>query len=239
MRTPLVSLALASLPAQQPLAVQDLPASAPLTVAATATPAELTVVVSLQTGWHLYGRDTGGGQPVALNVQPGSAFAAAGPLQAPMDQKGEITGTAPIKLPLRRTGTGRKLEVAFRFMACDALMCLPPMQVVLAGEVADAAGAAPRVLLVVIEEGERSARTAAFLQQRGFPCTLATYDKVTAEQCDAHDVVLADSPYFEEARRATKLARAFPRTSAPIVAVGFLGTELLEAHKVAMACGYI
>ncbi|MFT4843608.1 MAG: hypothetical protein ACI90M_004088, partial [Candidatus Azotimanducaceae bacterium] len=31
----------------------------------------------------------------------------------------------------------------------------------------------------------------------------------------------------------------FPQTVAPIVAVGFWGTELIEAHKVAMTSGYI
>jgi len=32
---------------------------------------------------------------------------------------------------------------------------------------------------------------------------------------------------------------AFPRTDTPIVAVGFYGTELIEAHTVAMTSGYI
>jgi hypothetical protein len=31
----------------------------------------------------------------------------------------------------------------------------------------------------------------------------------------------------------------FPRTHTPIVAVGFYGTELIEAHGVAMTSGYI
>ena len=66
-----------------------------------------------------------------------------------------------------------------------------------------------------------------------------TYAEVTAAQCDAHDVVLADPPYFEQCGSATKAASVFPRTASPVVAVGLLGARLLEAHEIAMAYDYI
>jgi len=59
----------AVLPAQQTpvpirLAVSGLDDSAPLTMAATLDGERLKVQVALQAGWHLYGKDTGNGQPV-------------------------------------------------------------------------------------------------------------------------------------------------------------------------------
>ena len=52
-------------------------------------------------------------------------------------------------------------------------------------------------------------------------------------------VVLADSPTFNQVRGKKVDVRKFPATQAPVVAVGFLGTQLLEANRIAMACGYI
>ena len=51
--------------------------------------------------------------------------------------------------------------------------------------------------------------------------------------------MLADSPYFKQAAAARKDAMRFPETAAPLVAVGHLGSVVLEAQKVTMACGYI
>lgn len=238
------------------LHVEGLPADDPLRITATATDARLTLRVTLQEGWHLYGRDTGKGQPVELRVTAGSAFAAAGTPELPMDDAGEISGDAVLQLPLRRTGPGDGLVVSFTFMACDALECLPPREVTLrAGSATPAAPAtteatiSPRqdgsngdeckLLLVTVDDAARRDRIAAFLRQRRFAVTATTYGDVTTEQCDRHDVVLADSPYFEQARKAYRAAQAFPETTAPIVAVGYLGTTLLEAQRIAMACGYI
>jgi DsbC/DsbD-like thiol-disulfide interchange protein len=217
----------------RPLAVTGLSPSAPLTIAAEATERQLLLRVEIQPGWHLYGRDTGAGKVIELTILEGSSFAANGALSAPVDAKGEITGLAEISLLLKRTAPGDSLRARFTFMACDPLLCLPPMEVLLV------APERPTVLLVAIAKDERSARIAAFLEARGFRPTVETYAAVTTAQCDAHDVVLADSPYFGQARGATKHADHFPETTSPIVAVGFLGTRLLEAQKVAMACGYI
>src|SRR5688572_29641581 len=117
----LVSLATAGLAAQGPssqptaLTVEGLPAAAPLQVAATLHGLQLQVQVTLQDGWHLYGRDTGGGQPVQIEIGPGSAFAATGALEAPMDEKGHITGCATLALPLQRVPAGAGLRATMKF----------------------------------------------------------------------------------------------------------------------------
>jgi hypothetical protein len=225
-----------SVPAARALAVRGLEQGDPFKLTAQASDAALTLELSIDAGWHLYGRDTGGGVPVRLAVLPGSCFEAAGELQAPADAKGEITGKAKLVLPLRRTAPGNALRARFSFMACDALQCLPPREVELETRL--------RVLVVTPADAPHRARLEKLLSERGFDCTLREYKGLTAEECERHDVVVADSPNPDEAafRAAMKqraAALAFPRTRAPIVAVGYLGTVLLEAHKIAMACGYI
>jgi hypothetical protein len=235
------ALAAALLPAQQapvPLAVTGLDKAAPLKMTATLDGLQLKVQIALDAGWHLYGRDTGGGQPVRVELEPGSAFAAAGPLQVPMDAKGEITGKAELVLPLRRTGAHPGLLARCSFVTCDALECLPPMDVQFSNQ--------PNVLLVAVGRGERADRIAAFLTSRGFHTTTTTYDEVQLAQCDASDLVIADSPTFDDLGARTgqraaadAAARRFPLTSAPLICIGFLGTELLKAQKVSMASGYV
>ena len=156
-----------------------------------------------------------------------------------MNGKGEITGDALLTLPLRRVAAGDALRARLRFAVCDALQCLPPMEVLLQGQTAQSAPATPTVLLVTAAQDERSKRIVQFLTQHGFRPTVATYAAVTKEQCDAHDVVIADSPYFKQAGAARKDAMRFPETATPMVAVGHLGSTVLIAQKVTMACGYI
>ncbi|HEX5052737.1 MAG TPA: hypothetical protein VFZ65_13255 [Planctomycetota bacterium] len=230
--------------AQQPpparaLVVTGLPAKVPLTVAASLHEQSLAVQVAVEPGWHLYGRDTGGGQPVRIDVASWSAFAAAGPLETPMDAQGLITGEARLTLPLRAMPTGAGLRATMRFMICDALECLPPITLQLALPEVAASGKPPTVLLVAIDESERTARIAAFLRERGLETDVTTYKKVQAAECDAHDVVLADSPTFGQCRGMAADVEKFPRTATPIVAVGFLGTQLVKAQTVAMTSGYI
>ena len=239
----LAGLATAGLTAQGPssqpaaLTVKGLPAAAPLQVAASLQGLELQVQVIVQDGWHLYGRDTGGGQPVKVEVAAGSAFAAAGALKTPMDAEGHITGVATLALPLQKAPAGSGLRATMKFMVCDALQCLPPMTLELV--LPPPRETAPSVLLVAIDESERTARIAAFLTERGFRTDVTTYAKVQQAECDAHDVVLADSPTFGQCRGKGGDVKRFPATASPIVAVGFFGTQLLENQKVAMACGYI
>ena len=227
-------------PAQTQLRVTGLPAEAPLKVKATATASELSIDLVIDTGWHLYSRDTGGGQPVSIQITEGSAFRATGPLQTPPSADGRITGTAKLSLPIERRTEGTELETVMQFMACDPVMCLPPMECLISGTVAAAsAPSAISVLLVVREQGDRSERIASFLGDHGHTCTTTTYEDVTAALCNQHQVVLADSELFGTARAATRTVWTFPRTESPVVAVGFLGTELVEKHDLAMTSGYI
>jgi hypothetical protein len=231
-----VGLALLTGPlsAQTPLDVTGLSETAPLTVTASATESELIVDVALESEWHLYGRDVGGGRPVSVAIDEGGAFAAAGPLDCPMDERGEIAGNARLVLPIERIAPGTGLHAVFSLQVCDALQCLEPMQVELSGDVAPVS-----LLLVVAERDDRAQRIEEWLRSRDFEVDVATYADVTLEACDASDVVVADSDYFGRHGVDRELMRAFPRTSAPIVAVGFIGTELVEAHGVAMTSGYI
>jgi len=220
--------------AQAPLAVTGLPDDVPLAVTASATATQLVVDLELRRGWHVYSRDVGGGRPVSVHVAEGGAFVAAGAQRLPMSRDGKLEGKARITLPLRRVGEG-DLVATVKFQVCDALMCLLPMTATVQGAVAP-----PHVLTVVDVEGPRSQRIHDWLEQRGFDASVATYAAVTLEQCDAADLVLADSPYFGQYERgALSAVKAFPRTSSPVIAVGFFGTELVEAHGLAMTSGYI
>ncbi|MCA8965735.1 MAG: hypothetical protein KDC48_12700 [Planctomycetes bacterium] len=217
------------------LVVSGMPKKAPLTVTAQHDGETLEVRFDLKKSWHVYTRDTGGGQPVAVKIT-GGAFAANGKLVLPRDHDGQVEGQATFKLPLRRVAEGTSLQAQVDFMVCDPLECLPPIRL----QLATAAEAAPlRVLLVAVDTEERTQRIEAFLKARGFTTGVTTYAQVRAEDCEKWDVVLADSPTFRNVKGQTGNARKFPLTKTPIVAVGFLGTELIEGQKVAMTSGYI
>lgn len=234
-------------PAQEvKLLVKGMQADDPFTLAAKASETRLTLAIHLKEGWHMYGRDVGGGQPVEVKILDGSCFRAAGKLTVPMDEKGEITGDATLTLPLRRNKKGRVLRVSFSFVVCDALMCLPPRDITLQTAAMAAAGKPEKltVLLVTLDDHKRAARIKSFLEARGFGCSVTHFKDVQKEACDRHDLVLTDSPNADQAAsrtsmRARQHAIAFPETKSPIITTGFLGTELLEAHKIAMASGYI
>lgn len=220
---------------QHTLEVAGLPEDAPLTLWASATPDALTVAVTMKPGWHLYARDVGGGQPVKLTLERRSDFVARGPLAVPAGDEGKLTGAFRLVLPLKKKGRGRVVRARLDFMACDPVRCLPPMSVQLRGDLRPL-----KVLLVVDREDERSRRIADFLAKAGMQTKTTTYGQVTTRACDAHDVVLADSRLFKKNERGSiGRARGFPPTESPIVAVGFLGTELIEGHKLAMTSGYI
>ena len=225
------ALPLGALAAQAvPLAIEGLPADAPLAVVAEHDGDALRVQLTLAPEWHAYARDVGGGEPVTVALA-GGAFAAAGPLQLPASDDGKIHGRAELRLPLRRTAPGDSLLATMKLAVCDPLQCLPPMTLRLATPCT--------VLLVAVDDGERTQRIAAFLRERGFVPTVTTYAAVTAAACDAHDVVIADSPTFGQVRGKKVDVKAFPETASPLVAVGFLGTQLLEHQRITMACGYI
>lgn len=229
---------------QQPMEIVGLPANAPLTLSASASNDELTLDVKMKPGWHLYAKDVGGGEPVSVTIEEGAAFTARKPLVVPKGTAGKLTGAFRLVLPLKRSGPRDALKARFAFMACDPIECLPPMSVTLTGSIPQAheQGVEERlkVLLVVDVADSRSQRISDFFGKHGLATTVATYWEVTKSACDASDVVLADSKLFRKSVKGSRArVLAFPKTSSPIVAVGFLGTELIEAHGIAMTSGYI
>lgn len=217
------------------LVVEGLPDSAPFQLQAFGYDADLRLRFSLDPEWHMFRRDVGGGQPITLHVDEHGDFSAAGPLQGPEPADGKLEGPFDVWLPVRRTGEGRFLAATLELQVCDALMCLAPMRIAIHGEVRPL-----EVLLVVDEIGARSGRIESWLADRGFTPRVSVYGATTARDCDTADVVLADSPVFGKmAKTAFPGARDFPRTDTPIVGVGFLATELFEAHGLAMTSGYI
>lgn len=229
----LLGLAAVTLAQSVPLTVTGLPKKAPLTVTAQHDGQTLLVQFDLKPSWHVYTRDTGGGQPVAIEIT-GGAFEANGALVMPPDHEGQVEGRATFSLPLQRVGDGAQLQAQVEFMVCDPLECLPPMLLQLT-----TAAAPLRVLLVAVDKEERTQRIEAFLKERGFTTGVTTYAEVRAEDCEMWDVVLADSPTFRNVKGQTANARKFPKTTTPIVAVGFLGTELIEGQNGALTSGYI
>lgn len=222
--------------AQTPLAVDGVPEGAPFTASASATPRVLIVDLTFEPEWHAYARDVGGGQPVAVEVSDDSAFAADGALVTPEAPDGKLEGEVRLRLPLEalEDGVALSIDATLALQVCDALECLAPMELRITGEVEVLS-----VLLVSPMKEERADRLAVWLKSRGFEVVPTTYATATPELCEAADVVLADSGLFRSNGDALGHARQFPRTETPIVAVGFLGTELVEAHDVAMTSGYI
>jgi hypothetical protein len=226
--------------AQTPLTVRGVPDGAPFRVRAVATDRELAVTLDLDPEWHAYSRDTGGGRPVALTIDASSDFAIGGPLAVvdanaeKVDNEGKLEGEARLLLPLERHGEGFELSATLALQVCDALECLAPMKLAISGEVAPL-----RVLLVVAVEDERAERIRAWLAARGFATHVTTYATVDLATADTYDVVVADSDVFQKHGVRGDVIARFPRTATPIVAVGFIGTQLCESHGLAMTSGYI
>jgi hypothetical protein len=142
MRTLLIaivaSLALSGAPpssAQSKLTVAGVPGGAPYRVRAESTDKTLKVTLDLDTEWHAYSRDVGGGRPVSLVAGAGSDFAAAGPAEVPDGEAGKLDGVVTLSLPLVRVGEGHELRAELALQVCDALQCLLPTTLTLEGEV--------------------------------------------------------------------------------------------------------
>lgn len=220
--------------AQSQLAVRGVPDGAPFAVRATADERILTVTLDLASEWHAYARDVGGGRPVAVTLDDDGDFAVAGALIVQGEVDGKLEGRVRLTLPLLRDGAGATLSGSLALQVCDALECLAPMTLELEGEVAPL-----DVLLVVAKLDERAERIRAWLASRGFAVTVSTYGAVELASADAADVVVADSDVFQKHGVGRDVIARFPRTATPLVAVGFIGTELCEAHGLAMTSGYI
>lgn len=225
-------LACASAVAQIPLRVSD-PEIEQINLSAVVAKDAVIVDLAIAEGWHAYSRDVGGGMPLAIELAADCDFVVNGKLKLPEAHEGKVTGKARWQLPVKARGAGKDLRAVVTFQVCDELECLAPAEVELQSE------PPLHVLLVVDAVDERSARIANLLNERGIRSDVTTYAEVTAEACDGHDVVLADSKLFRQGARVRSLVLKFPQTVAPIVAVGLWGTELIEAHEVAMTSGYI
>lgn len=245
----LICMALLSVPSQQvsalevpqptgatELSVTGIPEDAPISIEASATATNVNFELTLEPEWHVYSRDVGGGQPVSVTLSSLSGVIAKGELELPSTPSGKLSGSVPISLPigLGPSGASRRLEGSLKLQVCDALMCLPPMEVHFGGEIPKL-----RVLLVVGEHDDRTTRIDDWLAGRGFETSVKTYADVEASDCDACDVVLADSNVFGKTSASRADVRRFPQSQTPLVAVGFNGTELIESHEIAMTSGYI
>lgn len=101
-----------------------------------------------------------------------------------------------------------------------------------------------KVLLVTISTEPRIGRIKEFLGKNGFELSSVSYKDATPEQCKKFDLLIADSPNDEKgdgavALKTNPMADHLPARDKPIICVGFLGTQVLKAHKVGLACGYI
>lgn len=225
-------LACASVGAQMPLLASD-PEMEQVSLSAVATKDAVIVDLAIVEGWHAYARDVGGGMPLAIELAADCDFVVSGKLKIPAAHDGKVTGKARWQLPIKARGAGKNLRAVVTFQVCDELECLAPAEVELQS------GPPMSVLLVVDAIDERSQRIREMLTEHGITSSQTTYEEVKGALCDSHDVVLADSKLFRQGKKIRDLVLNFPQTTSPIVAVGFYGTELVEAHKVAMTSGYI
>ena len=228
--------AASSLQADSDLVVSGVPQDSPIAITATATATDLMVHIEIEPEWHVFCRDVGGGQPVTITIDPGSAMVATGDLQMPQSDSGKLTGAIQLCLPigLGNKAEANRLQATLRLQVCDALECLPPMEIKVSGEIP-----ALKVLLVVGAKDERTQRIEEWLSARRFEINTRLYTEVEKPDCEAHDVVLADSNLFGKTTARRAVIHKFPKSETPLVAVGFNGTELIEAHKIAMTSGYI
>lgn len=228
-----VLLAAQHLTAQHDVEIRGVPADAPFAVTAWVDATRLVIDLELNDDWHCYASDIGGGQPLSLEFTGDSAVRAVGKLRLPRDRAGELHGRVRIEQWIRAK-VGDTFRAKLDFMVCDPMQCLPPIELTLRGKISPL-----RVLLVTSSSDAYAERVRSFLSERQFAVTSVLYDQVDAKTCDAHDVVLASSKLFREDGKGGRKARSFPKTESPIVAVGFLGTQLIENHGIAMTSGYI
>ncbi|MFT5732648.1 MAG: hypothetical protein ACJA2W_001661 [Planctomycetota bacterium] len=214
------------------VSISGVPEDAPFKVRATVDRARLVIDFSFERGWHAYARDVGGGDPVRLRMTAADVPSILGELRFPETLKGELDGNRRLVQHLQLDEGQTDVNVTLSLTVCDALECLPPMELTLVGKVEPLS-----VLVVVVTKDDRAERIKAFLTEEGFAPKVVAYKDVTTQTCDAHDVVVADSKLFGQGERVD--IRKFPETKSPIVAIGFLGTDLIEAHGLAMTSGYI
>lgn len=243
-RTPVLALAFlfitTSLTAQTRLEPKGTSEKGPVEISAYATEHTLFIQVDLKERWHAYAPGSKAGMPVALKSLETSDYLVSGELVVPQNEKGEVSGAAVFRAPIKKkkkAGEGNDLLVEFDYQVCDGRICLPPSTCKFSGK--PSKGPA-RVLLMVREEGERTDRIIAMLNSEGFDCTTRTYESQPDKDfCDRFDVVIIDSENYGKSKALYKLANEFPKTQAPMVAVGYVGCRVISSHQIAMASGYM
>lgn len=205
---------------------------------AAATIDQIFITVTIESEWHIYAPGSKAGVPLTVKMNEGSDFSLAGDIHVEQNEKGEVGGVATIRIPIERSGEGNKLDFDFDYQACDALECEEPVRLNFVGDVSNQG---PRkVLLVVDANDERAQRISKLISDAGIDCETHLYkDELSREFCDSFDVVITDCPGFRNSRDGLAAVEKFPRTDTPIIAVGFLGTRLIENHKLALTSGYI
>lgn len=210
----------------------------PVEAKAMATGDQVFITVTIEPEWHIYAPGSKAGVPFTVKMNDGSNFQLAGDIHVDQNEKGEVGGVATIRIPITSTGDGSKLDLLFDYQACDALECEEPVRLQFTGEVFDTSPR--RVLLVVDANDERTQRISELITGAGMECETHLYkDELSREVCDSFDVVVTDCPGFRNSKDGFAGVSKFPLTDTPIVAVGFLGTNLIENHKLALTSGYI
>lgn len=116
-----------------------------------------SVVAELQlridAGWHVYSltQDPSGPYPLRIREVPASGWQLNGPVRGPDPERYPTSAFgipvewyndgAVVSVPLKRTGSTllrRAPRLSVRYQACSATLCLPPTQVEVVVDVADA-----------------------------------------------------------------------------------------------------
>ena len=205
--------------AQHELEIGGIPPEAPFAVEAWVDASRLVVDLKLESGWHTYSRDVGGGAPISIKITQAGGARAIGKLHLPSDNEGKLHGRVRIEQWIQGKA-GDSISAKVKFMVCDPLRCLPPIELSLHGKISPL-----RVLLVTSSRDEYAKRVTTFLEERNLAVTATTYEEVDAQTCSGHDVILAASRLFDDERESLEGVARFPKTKTPIVAVGFLGTH--------------
>jgi len=96
-----------------------------VSVKAEATETLLTITLRIAKGWHAYSPKSTEGKAIEFEILGGSAFEAAGEPNFGETEDGVLRGYVEIKLPIKRVGTGEKLDIDLSYTVCDEKSCKP------------------------------------------------------------------------------------------------------------------
>ncbi len=214
------------------------PESERLETTVWSTTTQLFIHVEIDKEWHIYAPGSKAGVPFSIEMQKESDFVVAGDIHVEQDEKGVVARSTTLRVPIKRSGTGNQLAFQFDYQACDALECDQPERLEFTGVVSRTSP--KRILLVVDANDERAKRISTLIKDTGMECVVHQYaENLTQEICNSYDVIVTDCPGFRNSKDGFAAVKKFPKTDTPILASGFLGTELIENHQLAMTSGYI